>query len=266
MSINWMVALGSSFAAGPGIAPVADAAAMRSKNNYPQLVAAKLGAALIDASVSGATTNTILRTHQRRGRRRFPPQIESVDPRLRIELVTITAGGNDFGYLESLVRAASANRLTGRAISAPLGRRLRRGGSAYRSDQVDRTADGLVAIVNAVAERAPLARVLLVDYLTIIGPRTLASHTVPFSQNELDRFRDTADRLAAAFRSAEQRSVAELVPVSKLSSSHSFDAAEPWVNGLQLQFPFRRLGSSFHPNPAGMQAVSQAVLRHLRTT
>ena len=61
-----IAALGSSFAAGPTIEPMADVDAMRSTRNYPHLLAAALGAHLVDLTVSGATTANILRTPQRR--------------------------------------------------------------------------------------------------------------------------------------------------------------------------------------------------------
>src|SRR3569623_115027 len=65
MSYHHLVALGSSFAAGPGIEPVADAGAMRAARNYPHLLAERLGAELTDLTVSGATTGTILSKAQR---------------------------------------------------------------------------------------------------------------------------------------------------------------------------------------------------------
>lgn len=52
------VALGSSVAAGPGIPPITNRFAQRSANNYPNFLAKKLGAELIDLSVSGATLKT----------------------------------------------------------------------------------------------------------------------------------------------------------------------------------------------------------------
>jgi hypothetical protein len=58
------VAMGSSFAAGPGIAPRASASprrAGRSSGNYAHLVARALGLDLRDMTYSGATTNDILR-------------------------------------------------------------------------------------------------------------------------------------------------------------------------------------------------------------
>ena len=72
------VALGSSYAAGPGIDPVIDRTAGRSGRNYAHLLAQAPGAELTDATVSGATTATILNTHQRTLGRRHPPQVRAV--------------------------------------------------------------------------------------------------------------------------------------------------------------------------------------------
>lgn len=55
-----ITALGSSFAAGPGIPPQINRMAGRSSNNYAHLLAARLGADPTDLTVSGATLNNIL--------------------------------------------------------------------------------------------------------------------------------------------------------------------------------------------------------------
>jgi hypothetical protein len=47
------VALGSSFAAGPGIAPVVQKAALRSGRNYPHQVAERLSLRLVDVTCTG---------------------------------------------------------------------------------------------------------------------------------------------------------------------------------------------------------------------
>lgn len=263
MTIARMAALGSSFAAGPGIAPAVDGPAMRSALNYPHLVADALGATLVDATVSGATTDTILHTSQRRGLRRFPPQLELVDPALDLDLVTITAGGNDLGHLGSMLRAGLAARLARHRVTRPLARRMRSRAEPVAPAQVDAATRGLVRIVEEVALRAPRARILLVDYLTIIGPDTRGSRSAPFTPDELDRFRDTAAHLAQAFRTAAQDSVGELIEASTLSAEHAVDAVEPWVNGLDIGLPPTRIAASFHPNAAGMRAVADAIVAHV---
>ena len=233
---------------------------MRSERNYAHLVADALGATLVDTTASGATTDTILTTRQRLGFTRVPPQIEQINPQLDLDLVTITVGGNDLGYLASIFRAALAGWFSGRAITRPLGRRMRATGPAVvTSTQVDNAAAGLTRVVDAVARRAPDARILLVDYLTIFGPDTRATPTAPFTEAELTNFRRTATQLAAAFASAERDTKAELVRVSALSETHGVDAAEPWVYGFRPA----KLSSSFHPNNNGMQAVAAAIVNHL---
>ena len=59
------VALGSSFASGPGIDPLLDARCGRSGSNYAHLVAERLGYDLVDVTCGGATGTT-----SRPGRRR----------------------------------------------------------------------------------------------------------------------------------------------------------------------------------------------------
>src|SRR5262249_29760263 len=96
------VALGSSMASGPGIAPRADGApwpAGRSARNYPHLVASKLGLDLVDVTYSGATTAHVLRNRQFGA----PPQVEALNG--SEALVTVTIGGNDVGYVPLLMAA-----------------------------------------------------------------------------------------------------------------------------------------------------------------
>ena len=99
------VAMGSSFAAGPGLTPRAPGSprrAGRSAANYAHLVAAALGLELHDVTYSGATTGDILGLSAP-GQ---PAQLDAVTPATR--LVTITAGGNDVGFLPRRGASASA--------------------------------------------------------------------------------------------------------------------------------------------------------------
>ena len=131
-SYTQMVALGSSFAAGPGIEPVADRPAKRSAQNYAHLVAQSLGADLVDATVSGATTATILHSSQRVGRLKFAPQINAVHA--GADLVTITAGGNDLGYIGGVLGRAVLHRIERLRLLRPVVRRLGREIPADRRD------------------------------------------------------------------------------------------------------------------------------------
>ena len=250
-----LVALGSSFAAGPGIDPVQNRWAQRSERNYPHLVADALRAELCDATVAGATTATILHRPQWVLGRRFRPQVESVDA--RTDLVTVTAAGNDLGYLGAIMSTAIARR----ALTRPFGRMLRLGLSVPDPVLVETATAGLAEIVAAVTRRAPSARVILVGYLPVFDAEPTASALRWLTAAEITRFRQVADQLAGVYVAAATRSGAELVAPNAFEPGHGVGAPDPWVNGLQ---PRRSVGSSYHPNLAGMHAVAEAVLRTIR--
>ncbi|MCL2584402.1 MAG: SGNH/GDSL hydrolase family protein, partial [Streptosporangiales bacterium] len=226
-----IASVGSSFAAGPGIEPVADRAALRSARNYPHLLAERLGAELTDLTVSGATTATILDTPQRMRGHVFPPQIQGLPG--NADLVTITAGGNDLKYALSMIVSGYAGRLSSRGLTRPLGTLLgRRGVPDPEPVDVDRAAAGLARIAEAARAKAPGARVLLVDYVTVLGPGTVPDRDVPFDAVTLDALRRLGDKVAEAFAAAAARSDAELVRVSERSRDHALGSADPWASGL----------------------------------
>ncbi|MGH3216749.1 MAG: GDSL-type esterase/lipase family protein [Trebonia sp.] len=97
------VAMGSSFAAGPGLpsrVPGSPRQAGRSTGNYAHLVARELGLDLHDVTFSGATTSD-LPGPSAAG---LAAQLDAVTP--ETSLVTITAGGNDVSFLPRLTLAS----------------------------------------------------------------------------------------------------------------------------------------------------------------
>ena len=255
-----MVALGSSFAAGPGIAPLADRAAGRSTRNYAHLVSRALGAQLIDATVSGATTATILDRAQWAGGRRFPPQILSVPE--HADLITITAGGNDIGYLLAVMLTAGSNWLAARPLTHAVGLRMRRSMPLITptGQRMQAATAGLERIVVESRRRAPASRVVLVDYVPIVGDDTRPGPAVFLRAGEISLIRDLAAELSGAFAEASRRTGADLVPAASIGLGHGLSSDQPWVIGLQRG---RGDGTFFHPNGAGMRAAADAVLRTL---
>ncbi|MFV0457984.1 MAG: SGNH/GDSL hydrolase family protein [Actinomycetales bacterium] len=252
-----VAALGSSFAAGPGLTPVANRAARRSARNYPSLVARALGAGLTDLTVSGATTRTILDSSQRTLGTRFPPQIDAVPA--DADLITITAGGNDLDYIGAMMRLSVAGRLQRRRLLKPVGQFL---AGRVRVDadpaQTAAVTEGLTRVVTQARAKASQARIVLVDYLTVLGDDAVPAPELPLSPAQIDCLRRVADVLAEATRAAADRTGADLVRASALSREHGLGSAEPWVSG----FPggLRSGTVPFHPNPAGMQAVADATV------
>jgi lysophospholipase L1-like esterase len=159
------VAMGSSFAAGPGIsgrAPGSPLRAGRSSGNRAHLVARVLGLDLHDVTYSGATTGDILE-HSAAGQ---PAQLDAVTPATR--LVTITAGGNDVGFLPRLTLASLPWPL--QKLPRVKARVVGFGDPGAPDGRFAQLEGNLAAITRRVHDRDPPCRVLFVDYLTILPP------------------------------------------------------------------------------------------------
>lgn len=257
------VALGSSFAAGPGIEPVVDAKAMRSGRNYAHFVAENLGATLTDVTVSGATTATILEKQQRVGAARFAPQIEAL--RSSTDLVTITVGGNDLGYLGALLGFAASNRVADRWYGRPAGWLFQKvlAKKDITEQLITDTTDSVVRIVEEVRRRSPHARVVLIDYVPIVDDGTAQSDEVPLTADQIAFARSVSATLSDIYVAAGARTGAEIVSASSFESGHGTGTAQPWVHGFR---PDGLLAASFHPTADGMRAAADLVLELLRSS
>jgi lysophospholipase L1-like esterase len=245
------VALGSSMAAGPGIRPSADGApfrAGRSARNYPHLVAEKLRLDLVDVTYSGATTANVLTDPQHGA----PPQVDALDG--SEDLVTVTIGGNDVGYVQ-LLFAAGLPRL---ARSLPLL------GCVLRS-QLDPTARdrALVEVAKSLKEvgrtlrqRSPRAKVLFVDYLTLLPPA--GAPAPPLSGVHVALGRRVADTLERLTGEAAADTGCGWVRVAQASREHHAWSQRPWTMKFGLPLPGRP--SPLHANAEGMRAVADLVV------
>lgn len=257
-----IAALGSSFASGPGIEPLDDRVAQRSTRNYPHLLAERFAAELTDLTVAGATTSTVLDQPQHFLGRRFPPQLSGLPA--DADLVTVTVGGNDLNYSASTIRFGIAGRFATRSLTRPLAAMFARGGVPQPShDDIERVAENLARVVRGTRRRATNARVVLVDYLTVVAPDAEHSRATPFDRDTADQLRRLGDSVAAAFSRAASLSGADLVAVSALSREHAAGSPQPWVSPLpeRLSHSFRTV--PYHPNAAGMRATAEAIIEHL---
>jgi lysophospholipase L1-like esterase len=250
-----IAALGSSYAAGPGVPPVVNRAAMRSGNNYSHVLSRMIGAELTDLTVSGATTSTILDTPQRVGLTKFAPQIASLPA--DADLVLVTAAGNDLEYLGSAIKLGVYF-----TIDRYTGGRLQRWKPTVpptvTAQQRDLAATGLARIVTESRLRAPQARVILVDYLPMVGEPTVPFEDVPFDAASIEALASVHAQLTGVFADVAERTRVELVLASQLGRGHELGSASPWIQPLQ---PIYRVAASFHPSADGMKAVATELLR-----
>lgn len=259
------VAMGSSFAAGPGIDPIVDVGCGRSANNYPQLIAAKLDLNLTDVTCSGATINHIVDTSQVAGGVSRLPQVFAVGP--DTDLVTITIGGNDFNYLLNMFRYScqadpapvdaipGINAVVKGILCAPVD-------VAATQTLLNGVEAEMNAMVDAIQTRAPDAKIVLVDYMTIFPERGTCGET-PMSLAQIAYMNDLAAQLASATKRVAKRYGVELVKLSKVSRSHHICSKRPWVGGWEFGNLFGGGVVAYHLNAAGMAATARLVLDEL---
>ncbi|WP_225625955.1 ricin-type beta-trefoil lectin domain protein [Streptomyces werraensis] len=244
------VAMGSSFAAGPGIPPTQDsggaATCARSANNYPSIVARTIGANLTDVSCSGATTANLLTTSQS-GQ---PPQVQAVTAATRV--VTVTIGGNDVNYLGS-INTYSCQTSGGTNC-----------GTVDRN-AIDQTFPALAGrlqnVVNAIRGAAPQAHVYLVNYFTLLPDPGVCAN-VPLTDDQATFERGIASRLADATAAAAASTGATLVDLAAASRGHDACSASPWVESYRPAAG----RATYHPNEAGMAAAAALVQSALRSS
>jgi lysophospholipase L1-like esterase len=248
------VAMGSSFAAGPGLpsrVPGSPRRAGRSTGNYAHLVARALSLDLRDVTFSGATTGDILGPSAA-GQ---PAQLDAVTA--DTALVTITAGGNDVGFVPRLTLASLPWPL--RAMPRVRARVSELGDTSATDERFAQLERNLAAIGRRLHDRAPACQVLLVDYLTILPP---GGHDpgAPPPPDIAAWGRAIAARLAASTRAAAETAGLEYVAASAASADHHAWSAAPWTRRFHLSL---RGGAPYHPTAAGMAAVADLVLAAL---
>ena len=233
------VAMGSSYAAGPGITTPADqppTRCARSQDNYARQVARRLTLDLVDVSCSGATTANLLEPW-----RELPAQVAAVTSDTR--LVTMTIGGNDLNFVGNL--DAASCRATQGAGCPPV--------QAPAEADYAAVERALHAVVTAVRTRAPQARIVFVQYPAVLPPVGVCART-PMMEDEADRLRATAARLVTITDEVAQAEKVDVVRFSVRSAEHDACAADPWISGYvdasgqKAPVPY--------PNLAGMTAVA----------
>lgn len=232
------VALGSSYAAGTaigGIKPGTPERCGRSPLNYAKLLAERLHLDLSDASCGGATTAHVLGPWDE-----LPAQVAAL--RLDTALVTVTVGGNDVGFVRNLFAASCSD---GPDCPQPM--------AVTEQDWAEMEA-GLRRIVAEIRARSPKARIVLVDYLTVVpAGRTCAA--LKLDEAEAGAAAIAAERLAATTAKVARETGSNLIPASRYSASHTACDAEPWT----VASPGSASGTPWHPNAAGHAALVTAL-------
>ncbi|KXJ95689.1 SGNH hydrolase-type esterase domain-containing protein [Microdochium bolleyi] len=280
-----IASVGSSFASGPGIPPVANAHAGRSAANYGALLAKHIGAdetVFTDLTVAGATLLNITTDPQvvegdgsaaDRGFT-FPPQITQLPA--DADIVLVLGGGNDVGYIGNFfVDAARRLPYVREAMGLPAGSTPEDvpdlpapEDEQLRNNPTQGLAARYASVLDAVHAACPGAHVLVVEYLAMLGPHTKPETDVPLTAAQIERHQRTARVVEDATRAVitcggqDRGAWCSIVPVADLSRvDHAIGSPEPWVSSISPEL-LERMGA-FHPNAQGMVAVEKLIYKHL---
>jgi lysophospholipase L1-like esterase len=246
------VALGDSYSAASGVLPpdpTAPPECLRSVRNYPHVVAAALGAQLVDVTCGGADT-----THYATGQ--YPgvaPQLDALSS--GTQLVTMTIGGNDSSvFIDSILECGVAG-LSTLGTGSPCRDRY---GSSFEDTVRTTTYPSLVNALTAVRAAAPNARVAILGYPSILPATGGCFDKMPIASGDVPYLRSLQATLNDAVRRAAEATGATYVDMSGVSEGH--DACQPigvrWIEPvLQGTNPV-----IVHPNALGEQHLAAQTL------
>jgi lysophospholipase L1-like esterase len=268
MIVHHIAALGSSFAAGPGIEPIIDTIARRSSNNYAHLAAAALDAKLTDLTSSGATLLNVLSESQGFWlASSLVPQMELLPS--DVDIVTLTAGGNDLGYSSGMILDAFKASLRDSLV---LGRVLKATGLLDKRAHVgdvtfDQVEQRFLEIFDRIHAAAPKARIYLVQYLNVFGADTDVRSDQPLDKERSEYYRSIANNLAQTYRDTadQQKEFVQVAEMSDISKGHVLGSEEPWVTGFTTTMMFSGT-VPYHPNAAGHGAVARELEQRIKDT
>ncbi|WP_329009134.1 SGNH/GDSL hydrolase family protein [Micromonospora rifamycinica] len=254
------VALGDSYTSGPLIPTQVDRTCLRSNRNYPSLVAASAGSSsFVDVSCSGATTDDILFGDGGSSAAALPPQLSAVTA--DTALVTVQIGGNDIGFSSIISDCAQAS------FSSPLGSPCKdlytAGGTDQLRARITATAPKVTAVLQAVRQAAPAARIVVLGYPAIVPDSGYGCWpVVPIAYQDVPYLRGVATTLNAMLAGAAAANGAGYADVYTPSIGRDTckSSGTRWVEGLLPENP----AAPFHPNARGEQGMATALLATVR--
>lgn len=261
-----LAGLGDSFSAGDGAPPydpVTDLGSNPCRRSadgaWPGHLARMLGHRLQHVACSGAEAPEVVDGLPRdRQPMRRTAQLAQMLP--RVDVVTLTIGGNDIGFADVVATCLALPRCE-RHFGRPEGDRL--------DARIDRFVPTLAAVYDRLRRRAGTARVVIIGYPRLLpddGAASCAGGAFDISVDEASYLNRRTGRLNRAIARTARRSGFEFADVTE-----AFDGAElrcgrvGFVNPVPSN-PFEILGTPatpFHPNAAGQRRLAETAFAQL---
>lgn len=250
-TVTRMVSLGDSYAAGPGISPVADPVCFRSAANYAALAAEELGVLdREDVTCGGATTANLVRSQEHDGGAINQPQLSAVDA--STDLVTLGIGLNDSGLSVTLLYvclpALNQQEACQKYLATP--DRVLHKALAQVVRQVRLS-------LTSIKERAPKATVILVGYPHMLPDQGACPDKLPLDGKSATRLRWVLRQVNADYRKVAADLGVSYLDMYTASAGHDVCSTSPWVNGVKNG---GANGAPLHPTPAFERAVAERIV------
>jgi lysophospholipase L1-like esterase len=250
------VALGDSYTSGPLIPDQtgSPAGCLRSTHSYPWLVAAAIGAASFrDVSCQGATTANMTQSQS------VPfgtnaPQLDALSASTTV--VTLGIGGNDIGFSSIVIHCTTLS-LTN-PFGAPCEKHYTSSGTDLLKQSIDQTAPKVAAVLQAIHQRAPGARVYVVGYPDVLPNSGYGCWPlVPVAFGDVPYQRGIEQYLNQMLATVAAANGASYVNTYTDSIGHDFCQlpGTKWVEGLIPTSP----AAPVHPNALGEKAMASQV-------
>lgn len=265
------VALGDSYSAGYGLTPYSDKPAVgcyQADENYPHRLAAALNLNLTDVTCSGAVTANIIDTPQVTTQGEPPAPVQSDALSASTNIVTVTIGGNDFGFgpMAATCLALSA---TGPTLSTYANCKAFYDfyGKDYLSTKiVDVVQPAVKRAFELIHQKAPNAKIFVIGYPAIApdaahipatgcftsvlgtGQPPFPQNAYPFTDIDVPYLHDLEAQLDSVIHTEAEAIGATFVPLFDQTVGNSPCASNPasYINGLTIQDD---------PNAPGVPAV-----------
>jgi lysophospholipase L1-like esterase len=237
----------------------------QSATDYPHQLAKLLHVAVFrDVSCGGATTSNMLGSQNVTPGGINPPQLDALTS--HTDLVTIGIGGNDVGLVGEAESCLNVLPNPVPGLPEGLGGSCKAAFTAGGVDQIDRdirqTAPKIATVLAEIRQRAPHARILLVNYLDAVPTNGTGCWPLVPVQNE-----DMA-YLSAKFVDMNNMlgwmaTLSHVQVVDTYTPTIGHDVCQApnvrYVEGL-IPFSLNPPGVNFplHPNGAGAEAQTQA--------
>src|ERR1700722_7253617 len=263
------VALGDSYAAGPGIPDQTGAVTgcEQSNSSYPFLVAQRLRLELTDMSCSSATIAD-LSTAQPTGDGINPAQLSALSP--ATALVTLGIGGNDVGWASIFTRCVELDLIPVLIPSedssglTPCEDYYVHDGTDLIQQRVQMVSGQLAKTLSQIKARARRARVYVVGYPELLpSSGNGCASTLGITTGDIVFLSNEELRLNRELRRVAQAAGDGYVDTYGPSEGHDACSAPPsrWLEPLIPD----AAAAPLHPNAAGEQGMANAIVAAVKT-